>query len=413
MRRRVVITGLGLVTPIGQDSKSFWQGLMSGKSGAGPITRFDPTHYPTRIAAEIKDFRPEDHMDKKEVKRMDLFAQFGMAAARQAIRHASLSVTHELGERMGVMVGTGSGGLNLIQREHGRVLQEDPRRLSPYLASAMLANMASGEIAIATGARGPSAAVVTACATGSSCIGEAMRMIQYGTADIMLAGGTEAPITPLGLAAFSRIRALSRQNEDPRRASRPFDRSRDGFVAGEGAGVIVLEELEHARKRGVPILAELIGYGASTDAYHITSPLPDGGGAVQAMKLALQDAQLTAADIDYINAHGTGTPLNDRIEVMAVKRVFGQRVDQIPISSIKSMTGHLLGAAGAVEMIASVLALQEGWIPPTINWEEADEGCTLDFVPNHPRRQSTRIIMSNSFGFGGHNASLIVKKWEE
>lgn len=407
------MTGYGLITPIGLNGEAFWQSLMEGKSGAGPITRFDPAGYSTTIAAQIDDFVPENYMDKKDAKRMDRFSQMGLAAAKQALEHAGLDFTGPLSERAGVMVGTGSGGLQMVQQEYQRIISSGPGKLSPYLAPAMLANMACGEIAIATGAKGPSAAVVTACATGSSCIGEAMRTIQYGAADIMLAGGTEAPITPLGLAAFSKIRALSRRNDEPAKASRPFDRGRDGFVAGEGAGVVVLEELEHARKRNALILAELIGYGTTTDAYHITSPPPDGIGAVNAMKLALQDAGLTPADIDYINAHGTGTTLNDWIETLAVKRVFGDYAARVPISSIKSMTGHLLGAAGAVEMISSVMTLLHGWIPPTINLEEPDEGADLDYVPNLPRRRDCRFVMSNSFGFGGHNVSLIVKKWEE
>ncbi|MBA4492965.1 beta-ketoacyl-ACP synthase II [Paenactinomyces guangxiensis] len=412
VRRRVVITGYGLLTPIGLTGEIFWRNLMEGKSGAGPITRFNPSRYLTTIAAQINDFCPEDYMDKKDVKRMDRFSQMGLVAAKQAIEHADLNLTGFLGERAGVMVGTGSGGLQMVQKEYERVLNSGPGKLSPYLAPAMLSNMASGEIAIATGAKGPSAAVVTACATASSCIGEAMRTIQYGTAEVMLAGGTEAPITPLGLAAFSKIRALSRRNEDPARASRPFDRNRDGFVAGEGAGVLVLEELEHARKRNVPILAELIGYGATTDAYHITSPPPDGSGAAKAMQLALSDAGLTVGEIDYINAHGTGTPLNDWTETLAVKRVFGEMATKIPMSSIKSMTGHLLGAAGAIELVSAIMTLQHGWIPPTINWEAPDNGADLDYVPNVPRQKNCRIVMSNSFGFGGHNVSLVVKKWE-
>lgn len=413
MRRRVVVTGYGVLTPIGLDGETFWQSLMQGKSGVGPITRFDPSGYPTTIAAQMDGFDPDHYLDRKDVRRMDRFAQIGVAAAKQAIDHARLDLSGSVAERTGVMVGTGSGGLQMVQQEYQRVLHDGPTRLSPYLAPAMLANMACGEIAIATGAKGPSAAVITACATGSSCIGEAMRTIQHGTADVMLAGGTEAPITPLGLAAFSKIRALSRRNEEPTRASRPFDRSRDGFVAGEGAGILVLEELQHARKRNAPILAELIGYGATTDAFHITSPSPDGLGAAQAMQMALRDAGLTPAEIDYINAHGTGTRLNDWIETVAVKRVYGNHTRRIPISSIKSMTGHLLGAAGAIEMIASICTLQHGWIPPTINWEEADDGADLDYVPNQPRQKDCRMVMSNSFGFGGHNVSLIVKKWED
>jgi 3-oxoacyl-[acyl-carrier-protein] synthase II len=404
---------MGLLTPVGNTPDTFWNRILEGRSGVGRITRFDPSGYPTTIAAQINDFNPEDYLDKKEIRRMDLFAQLAVAAARNAARHAQLSAARTDSQRIGVMVGSGSGGLWMVQQEYDRIQKAGPNRLSPYLAPAMLANMASGEIAIAIGAHGPSAAVVTACATGASCIGEAMRAIQYGTADVMLAGGTEAPITPLGLAAFSRIRALSRRNDQPEKASRPFDKHRDGFVAGEGAGVLVLEELEHALRRGAPILAELVGYGASTDAHHVTAPRTDGAGAVQAMRLAIRDAGISSGEIGYINAHGTGTPLNDWIETQAVKQVFGDSAPSIPISSIKSMTGHLLGAAGAVELIASVLTLQTGWIPPTINWEEADEGAELDFVPGRARRKDCRYVMSNSFGFGGHNVSLIVKRWEE
>jgi 3-oxoacyl-[acyl-carrier-protein] synthase II len=414
MRRRVVITGMGVITPIGCDESTFWQSLLAGRSGVGRITRFNPAGYPTTIAAEVHDFQPEHYMERKDARRMDRFSQLSLAAAQQAFQQAQLHIAEEMAYRVGVMVGTGTGGLQIIQREMERSFTRDPGRLSPYLAPSMLSNMASGEIAIAVGAKGPSAAVVTACATGSSCLGEAMRAIQYGSVDVMIAGGTEASITPLGLAAFSKIKALSRRNEDPTRASRPFDRQRDGFVAGEGAGILILEELAHAHKRNAPILAELVGYGATTDAYHITSPPPDGAGAAQAMRLALHDAGIQPAEIDYINAHGTGTRLNDWIEAMAVKQVFGEAAFHIPLSSIKSMTGHLLGAAGAVEMVASVLTLQHGQIPPTVNWQEPDEGMEgLDYVPNHARAQVCRWVMSNSFGFGGHNVSLIVKKWGE
>ncbi|WP_420894171.1 beta-ketoacyl-ACP synthase II [Staphylospora marina] len=413
MRRRVVITGMGVLTPVGNTPEIFFSRLLEGRSGVGPITRFDPTGYPTTIAAEIDDFRAEDYLDRKEIRRMDLFTRFAVAAARMAAESARLDDPRIDRNRIGVMVGSGSGGLSMIQAEHERVLTSGPSRLSPYLAPAMLVNMACGEIAIAVGAYGPSAAVVTACATGASCIGEAMRMIRYGEADVMLAGGSEAPVTPLGLAAFSRIRALSRRNDEPGKASRPFDRSRDGFVAGEGAGVLVLEELEHALKRGVPILAELVGYGTSTDAHHVTAPRADGAGAVRSMTLALRDAGLQPEDIGYVNAHGTGTPLNDRMEAEAIRQVFGEWAPKVPVSSIKSMTGHLLGAAGAVELVASVQTLRTGWIPPTINLEEPDEGFELDFVPGRARRRECEFVMSNSFGFGGHNVSLIVKRWEE
>src|SRR5690606_2689765 len=413
MRRRVVITGFGVLTPIGLDPETFWSGLTSGKSGVGPITRFDPSGFPTTIAAEIDGFDPLDYMERKEARRMDRFAEYGLAVARQALERAGLMIEGRAAVRVGVMVGTGSGGLDMIQREYSRVLTQAPDRLSPYLAPAMLANMASGEIAVATGARGISAAVVTACATGASCIGEGMRAIQYGTADVVIAGGAEAPITPLGLAAFSKIRALSRRNDDPVRACRPFDRDRDGFVAGEGAGVVILEEAEHARRRGATIWAELAGYGASTDAYHITAPDPEGSGAVRAMRLALADAGMTPDRVDYINAHGTGTRFNDAIEAAAIKKVFGERARHIPISSIKSMTGHLLGAAGAVELIASVLAIQSGIIPPTINCDHPDPEPDFDYVHHRARKREVRVAMSNSFGFGGHNVCLIVKRWEE
>lgn len=411
MSRRVVITGCGALTPLGLDPDTFWDGLIAGKSGVDRITRFDPDGYATTIAAELKGFDPDQFLDRKEARRMDRFSQYGVAAARQALQQAELVINDQNASRVGVMVGSGSGGLDMIQQQYQRVLEQGPNRLSPYLAPAMLANMACGEIAIAVGAKGPSAAVVTACATGSTCIGEAMRAIRYGVAEVMLAGGTEAPITPLGLAAFSKIRALSRRNEEPTRASRPFDRDRDGFVAGEGAGVVVLEEAEHALRRGAPILAELVGYGTSTDAYHITSPDPQGSGAVAAMKTGLADAGLAPTAIDYINAHGTGTPLNDRIEVQAIKDLFDSHVTQIPISSIKSMIGHLLGAAGAVELIASIMALRDGVIPPTINCDHPEE--EMDFTPHHPRKKQVHIAMSNSFGFGGHNVSLIVRKWVE
>jgi 3-oxoacyl-[acyl-carrier-protein] synthase II len=414
VRRRVVITGMGVITPIGCDESTFWQSLLVGRSGVSRITRFNPAGYPTTIAAEIHDFHPEHYMERKDARRMDRFSQMSFAAAQQALQQAQLRISEEIAYRVGVMVGTATGGLQIIQHEMEHSFTLESRRLSPYLAPAMLANMACGEIAIAVGAKGPSAALVTACATGSSCLGEAMRAIQYGSVDVMIAGGTEASVTPLGLAAFSKIKALSRRNEEPTRASRPFDRQRDGFVAGEGAGILILEELQHASKRHAPILAELVGYGATTDAYHITSPPPDGAGAVRAMRLALHDAGIEPAGIDYINAHGTGTRLNDWIEAMAVKQVFGEAAFHIPLSSIKSMTGHLLGAAGAVEMVASVLTLQHGQIPPTINWQEPDEGLEgLDYVPNHVRSKACDWVMSNSFGFGGHNVSLIVKRWAE
>lgn len=410
MKKRVVITGMGALTPIGQDVPDFWEGLQEGRSGVRSISRFDPSGFPTTIAAEIPDYDPLDHFEAKVARRMSRFAQYGLVAAREAVRHAQLEMDRVDPVRVGVMVGTGSGGLDRIQEEYQKVLQNG--KLSPYLAPAMLANMASGEIAIALGAKGPSAAVVTACATGSSCIGEAMRMIQYGEADVMIAGGTEAPITPLGLAAFSRIRALSRRNGEPQKACRPFDRERDGFVAGEGAGVVVLESLEHALQRGVPILAELIGYGATTDAHHITAPSPDGAVAAEAMIRALADAGLSPKQVDYINAHGTSTRANDAVETMAVKRVFGEAAYRVPISSIKSMIGHLLGAAGSVELIASVETIRHGVIPPTINFEMPDEGLDLDYVPNTARKRDVQVVMSNSFGFGGHNVSLIVRRWD-
>lgn len=411
MLRRVVITGFGCITPIGLTGEEFWNHLLDGRSGVGEITRFDTSKYPTRIAAEVDHFDPSEYIQKKKVKRMARFTHFAVAAAGEAIRHAEIDLKKISPDRAGVIVGTGSGGIEMIQQEWEKVVEKGHRRISPYLAPSMLANIVSGEISITFGLKGPSCAILTACATGSSCIGEAMRMIQLGTTDMMLAGGTEAPITPLGLAAFSRIGALSRRNDTPQKASRPFDRDRDGFVAGEGAGVLVLEELEHAQKRGANILAELIGYGASTDAYHITAPEPSGEGAVLAMRLALKDAQISAEMIDYINAHGTSTPINDRIETFAVKKVFQQKVP--PMSSIKSMVGHMLGAAGAVELIASIQSLNTNYLPPTINLETLEEEMDLDYVPNDPRKESCRFIMSNSFGFGGHNVSLILKKWEE
>lgn len=413
MKKRVVITGMGALTPIGQDVTGFWEGLGEGRSGVRSISRFDPTGFPTTIAAEIPDYDPLDHFEAKEARRMSRFAQYGLVAAREAVRHAQLEMERMNPARVGVMVGTGSGGLDRIQEEYQKVLQNGSQKLSPYLAPAMLANMASGEIAIALGAKGPSAAVVTACATGSSCIGEAMRIIQYGDADVMIAGGTEAPITPLGLAAFSRIRALSRRNGEPQKACRPFDRDRDGFVAGEGAGVLVLESLEHAVRRDAPILAELIGYGATTDAHHITAPSPDGSVAAEAMVRALDDAGLSPEQVCYINAHGTGTRANDAVETLAIKLVFGESAYEIPISSIKSMIGHLLGAAGAVELIASVETIRHGLIPPTINCESPEEGLDLDYVPHTARKRDVQVVMSNSFGFGGHNVSLIVRRWDK
>ncbi len=410
---RVVITGMGAITPLGNDVETFWQNVVAGRSGVGPITLFDASSLKTRIAAEVRDFDPEAWFGRKEARRLDRYAQFALAATQQALQDARLDPAHVDRERVGVILGTGIGGIGALVQGVETLMTRGPDRISPFMVPMMLADTAPGLIAIAYGFRGPNMAVVTACASGTNAIGEAMHLIRRGDADVVIAGGAEAGILPISVAAFNVMGAISTRNEEPERASRPFDRTRDGFVMGEGAGILVLERLEHARARGARIYAEVVGYGASADAYHITAPLENGEGAALAMRRALADAGLSPRDVDYINAHGTSTPLNDKSETQAIKAVFGEAAYDVPISSTKSMIGHLLGAAGAVEAIVCVRAITDGIIPPTINYEHPDPECDLDYVPNVARRKPVRVAMSNSFGFGGHNACVIFRRYED
>jgi 3-oxoacyl-[acyl-carrier-protein] synthase II len=410
---RVVITGMGAITPLGNDVETFWRNVVAGRSGVGPITLFDASAMKTRIAAEVKGFDPEAWFGRKEARRMDRYAQFALAATQQALQDARLDPAHVDRERVGVILGTGIGGIGALVQGVETLMTRGPDRISPFMVPMMLADTAPGLIAIAYGFRGPNMAVVTACASGTNAIGEAMHLIRRGDADVVIAGGAEAAILPVAVAAFNVMGAISTRNEEPERASRPFDRTRDGFVMGEGAGILILERLEHARARGARIYAEAVGYGTSADAYHITAPLENGEGAALAMRRALADAGLSPRDIDYINAHGTSTPLNDKSETQAIKAVFGEAAYDVPISSTKSMIGHLLGAAGAVEAIVCIRAITDGVIPPTINYEHPDPECDLDYVPNVARRRPVRTAMSNSFGFGGHNACVIFRRYED
>ncbi|KON84890.1 3-oxoacyl-ACP synthase [Rossellomorea marisflavi] len=413
MKKRVVVTGMGIISPSGLTIQTFWENISNGLSGIDYIKSFDTTDHQTRIGGEVKGFNPDDHFSSKEQSRMDTFTQYAMAAARQAINQASLSLRELDPFRVGVLVGSGMGGTKMILENYQKIMLKGPRRISPYLASGMLINAPANEISLLLGARGKSGAFVTACAASANAIGEAMRSIQYGEADIIVAGGAEGAVTPLDLASFSRIKALSTHNEEPQRASRPFDKQRDGFVIAAGGGMVVLESLDSALERGVPILAELTGYGATTDAYHITAPDPEARGARRAIMNALADAELRPSAIDYINAHGTSTKLNDYTETIAIKQVFGPESVDVPVSSIKSMTGHMLGGAGAAELISSVLTIQNELIPPTINYEEADEGMDLNYVPHKAQKRKVEHVLSNSFGFGGHNACLVIKKWRQ
>jgi len=410
--RRVVVTGVGVLTPIGTGKDRFWDALMEGRSGVGPIRSFDASRYPTRIAAEILDFDPLDWMDRKDAKRNDRFVQFAIAASRMALDDAGFRVTAENADRVGVVIGSGIGGAITWEEQHKVLLTRGPDRVSPFFIPMLIINMASGVVSILTGARGPNTAPVTACATGAHAIGDAFRIIQRGEADVMIAGGTEAAITELSIAGFCAMKAMSTRNDEPHRAVRPFDAHRDGFVMGEGAGVVILEALEHALARDARVYCELVGYGMSADAYHITMPDPEGQGAALAMERCLRDAGLRPEEVDYINAHGTSTPYNDKFETMAIKRVFKDHAYRLAVSSTKSMTAHLLGAAGSVELIACVLAIHHGTLPPTINYETPDPDCDLDYVPNRPRPCDVRVALSNSFGFGGHNATLAVRRFE-
>jgi 3-oxoacyl-[acyl-carrier-protein] synthase II len=407
--RRVVVTGLGLITPLGTGVEKTWKALCAGESGIARITRFDPAAYSCQIAGEVKDFDPAAYIEKKEIKKMDTFIHFAVGASQMAVDDAGLKVTAENADQVGVYIGAGIGGLPAIEHYHGILQQKGPDRVSPFFIPMVIINLASGQVAIRLGARGPNSCAVTACATGNHCIGDAFRIIQRGEADVMLAGGTEATITPLAVAGFSAAKALSRRNDEPVRASRPFDLDRDGFVLGEGAGVLVLEERETALRRGARIYAEMVGYAMTSDAHHITAPPDDGEGAVRCMDLALRDAGVAKHEVGYINAHATST-FADKIETLAIKRVFGERAYQIPVSSTKSMTGHLLGAAGGIEAVFSVLAIHRGVVPPTINQETPDPECDLDYVPGRARTVSVGAALSNSFGFGGVNACLVFKR---
>src|SRR5690625_4698420 len=410
--RRVVITGVGAVASLGNDADTLWDNIIAGKSGIDTITRVNKDDFPVHVAAEIKDFDAKNYMERKEARKMDLFTQYAVAASKMAVEDANLVIDDSNAERVGVWIGCGIGGMDTYEDQHRKFINKGYRRVSPFFVPMLIPDMAAGQVSIQLGAKGINSCTVTACASGTNSIGDAFKAVQRGDVDYIITGGTEAPITNLAFAGFSAMRALS-QNEVPAKASRPFDKHRDGFVMGEGAGILVLETLESAQKRGAHIYAEIVGYGASGDAHHITAPAPDGEGAARAMKQALEDANITNNDVDYINAHGTSTELNDKYETAAIKKVFGDYAYHLAVSSTKSMTGHLLGAAGGVEAIISVKAIDEGIIPPTINYETPDEACDLDYVPNESRQQDVQVVMSNSFGFGGHNATLVFKKYTE
>ena len=412
MRKRVVLTGLGSITPIGLNTKDFWQALCEGKSGADRISRFDTENFTTKIAAEVKGFDPENHFDKKEIRRLDPFAQYAIASAREAINQANLDFEHEDKNRIGVIVGSGIGGMFSFEAEMRKLFESGPRRISPFFIPQMISDIAAGHISMEYGLKGPNYATVSACATSGHAIGAATMAIQRGDADIMISGGSEAAVTPMGIGGFNAMKALSTNNENPQAASRPFDLNRDGFVMGEGAGIVVLEELEHALKRGANIIAEMAGIGFTADAYHLTQPAPGGEGAVRAMMYCIKDGGLKPEDIDYVNAHGTSTPYNDKNETAAIKTVFGDHVKNLAISSTKSMTGHLLGAAGALELIITAMTVKEKIIPPTINYETPDPECDLNYIPNKAIEKEVQAAVSNTFGFGGHNACLSIKKFK-
>jgi 3-oxoacyl-[acyl-carrier-protein] synthase II len=412
LKRRVVVTGMGLVTPLGIGIDNVWQKVLNGESGIVPNTRFDVSRHDTKFAGQVPDFKPEDYISPKEIKRMDLFIQYALVATNVAMADSGLDMSKEDAERVGVVVGTGLGGLPTLEKYHSVLLERGPSRISPFFIPMLIANEAPGHIAIQYGMKGPNLCIVTACATGAHSIGESLRIIQYGDADVMVAGGTEANLTPLTVGGFNAMKALSTRNDAPQKASRPFEKDRDGFVVSEGSGIVILEELEHARKRGAKIYGEMAGYGYNGDAYHITAPAPDGEGFIRCIKLALKDAAMVPEDVDYINAHGTSTELNDFTETLAIKSVFGERAYKLPVSSTKSMTGHLLGAAGAVEAIFALLSIRDQVCPPTINYETPDPNCDLDYVPNAKRNHKIDVAMSNSFGFGGTNSVLIIRRFE-
>ena len=410
-KRRVVVTGVGALTPVGNTAEEFWSALVDGRSGIGAITRFDASGYPTRIAGEIRNFDPLKYVDKKEARRLDPYLHYAMACACMAVEDASLDTASVDGERFGVMIGSGIGGITtLLEGERTRI-EKGFDRVSPFVIPMLIINMASGLVSMRFGAKGPNSSVVTACATGNHAIGDAYRIIARGEADVMIAGGAEAMIVPLTVAGFCAMKAMSTRNDEPEKASRPFDAGRDGFVCSEGGGILILEALDHARGRDIRIYGEIVGYGMSGDAHHMTAPDPDGDGAARAMRAALRDARVAPTEVGYINAHGTSTPYNDKFETQAIKRVFGEHAARLAVSSTKSMTGHLLGAAGGIEAIATLLAIRNGLLPPTINYETPDPECDLDYVPNHARKQEVEVALSNAFGFGGTNATLVFRKF--
>jgi len=412
-KRRVVITGIGLVSALGLTREETWRGLLEGQSGVDYITRFDASDFPVRFAAEVKNFDPLKFVERKEAKKMDAFIHYALAAAEEAVADAGLSIEPDWAHRVGTYIASGIGGFSVIEREHEKFLRGGPGRISPFFIPASIINLAAGQVSIRFNAKGPNCAAATACSAGAHAIGDSFRLIQRGDADVMICGGSEAAVTPMGVGGFAAMRALSRRNDDPARASRPFDRDRDGFVIGEGAGILILEDLERARARGAKIYAEIVGYGMSADAFHITQPAEGGEGAVAAMRNALRDANIAPDEVDYINAHGTSTKYNDRIETEAIKQVFGEHAYRLAISSTKSMTGHLLGAAGGLEGGISALVIDRQVIPPTINYETPDPDCDLDYVPNEARPASVRYALSNSFGFGGTNVALLFKRYQE
>lgn len=410
-KRRVVVSGMGLVTPIGNDLPSFWDNLLAARSGVAPIDRFDASRFPTRIAAQVKDLKIEDYIPHKDARRMDPFVQYACAAARMAVENAGLLVTPEESHRIGVWIGSGIGGLETLEKQHNVLLNKGPGSMSPFFIPMMIPNMAAGQVAIMLGVRGPNGCTVTACASGSNSVGDAFQLIQLGKADVMICGGTEASITPVGIGGFCSMRAMSTLNDEPQKACKPFDLNRSGFVMGEGSGILVLEELEHARQRGARIYAEVLGYGTSGDANHIVQPDPQGKGAMLAFRMALEDAGVDPEQVDYINAHGTGTQLNDATETAVIKEVFAEHSRSILINSTKPLTGHMLGAGGAVELIAAVMVVNNNLVPPTANLETPDPQCDLDYVPGTPRAREIKVAMSDSLGFGGHNAALVIGKY--
>ena len=412
-KKRVVITGLGVISPVGLGTEKFWSALKEGKSGVRPISHFDASEFDCRIAGNVIDYDPLDYFNSKEARNLARFVQYASVASREAIKSANLDLSAVDLDRVGVLIGSGIGSIGTLEREYQKFLDRGPKKISPHFIPKIIINEAAGQVSIDTGARGPATCVATACSTATNAIGDAYRFIQFGDSDVMIAGGTEQATTVLGVGGFCALKALSQRNDEPQKASRPFDLNRDGFVMAEGAGIVILESLEHAKKRGATILAEMVGYGRTSDAFHITAPEPTGAGAAKAMELAIKDAGLKPEDISYINAHGTSTKLNDKVETFAIKTVFKEHAKKVPISSTKSMTGHLLGAAGGIEFAACTLAIRDGVVPPTINYETPDPDCDLDYVPNTARKISVTAAMSNSLGFGGHNATVVVKKFQE